>query len=516
MSDETKKGISRRRFLKSAAVGAGAVALAGLGTGESSAALPPKKWDKETDIVVIGAGGAGMMAAIQAKSAGAKVLVCEKAPTVRRSSTNISGGGFSAAGTKAQKAQGITNDAPEKFYADMMKYGEFMSNSTLLKLLTDNAGQVLDWLSDNGMSFMVEPYGGQSINRFHRTKSFTGKEYVDTAWKVFESKKIPIEFGASAQRLFYDPTKQRVVGVELMKDKKKVAVRARRAVIIACGGFTGDAKTFDKLIPAYAGAGVLIGGAGNSGDGIKMAVKDAGGFPTHLQYSATYPMGMEVTPRTGPICRYYYFCPRGAILVNKEGKRFVSEETAPTKITVELAKQTEKSHFMIADSAIWEETFSKYAPEALFALPGWSMNKIQQEIKNEKVLFKADTVKELAAKAKLDAANLEATINAYNGYVKAGEDPIFKRTKKTLAREIIKPPFYAVRMTFWTCLTLGGVRTNEQLQVLDPYDAAVPGLYAAGETVGGIHGAYYMGGCAMAWAFTSGWLAGMNAAKEKA
>ena len=171
---------------------------------------------------------------------------------------------------------------------------------------------------------------------------------------------------------------------------------------------------------------------------------------------------------------------------------------------------------MIADSAIWEETFSKYAPEALFALPGWSMNKIQQEIKNEKVLFKADTVKELAAKAKLDAANLEATINAYNGYVKAGEDPVFKRSKKTLAREIIKPPFYAVRMTFWTCLTLGGVRTNEQLQVLDPYDVAIPGLYAAGETVGGIHGAYYMGGCAMAWAFTSGWLAGKDAAKEKA
>ncbi len=90
------------------------------------------------------------------------------------------------------------------------------------------------------------------------------------------------------------------------------------------------------------------------------------------------------------------------------------------------------------------------------------------------------------------------------------------QSKKTLAREIIKPPFYAVRMTFWTCLTPGGVRTNEKLQVLDPYDAAIPGLYAAGETASGIDVACYMGGCAMAWAFTSGWMAGKNAAKEKA
>jgi fumarate reductase flavoprotein subunit len=83
------------------------------------------------------------------------------------------------------------------------------------------------------------------------------------------------------------------------------------------------------------------------------------------------------------------------------------------------------------------------------------MADIQQAIKNEKVLFEADTVKELAAKAKLDVANLEATANSYNGYVKAGEDPVLKRSKKTLVREIAKPPFYAVRMTFWTCLTLG-------------------------------------------------------------
>ena len=514
-SNESGKGISRRDLIKGAAAGAGALAMVGLGSGTSSAAMPPKKWDREADVVVIGAGGAGIMAALQAQAAGAKVRVYEKAPTVYASSTSISGGGLSAAGTKAQKAQGIV-DSPEKYYADMMKYGEFMSDSVLLKLLTENAATVLDWLSDNGMSFIVEPYGGHSVNRFHRTKSFKGKDFVDTTWRVFQSKKIPIEFDTAAQRLFYDPARQKVVGVEVVKGKKKTAVKARRAVVLACGGFSGDAKTFDRLIPAYAGAGVLIGGAGNSGDGIKMAVKDAGGFPTHLQYSATYPMGIEVAPRSGPICRYYYFYPRGAILVNKEGKRFVSEETPPTKITLELAKQTEKSHFLIADSVIWEETFSKFAPDALFALPGWSMGEIAQEIKNEKVLFRADTVKELAVKAKLDAANLEATVHAYNGYVKAGEDPAFKRSKKTLVREIIKAPFYAVRMTFWTCLTLGGVRTNQKLQVLDPYDAVIPGLYAAGETVGGIHGAFYMGGCAMAWAHTSGYFAGKNAAAEKA
>jgi fumarate reductase flavoprotein subunit len=513
---KSKKELTRRSFIKGAALGAGAVAMAGIGGNEDAHAVPPpKKWDREADVVIIGAGGAGLMAAIQAKEAGAQVLVIEKSPMVFSSSTAINGGLFLAAGTKAQTALGV-KDSPEKFAADLVRYGEGMNNPTLVKIFTENSAAALDWFLDRGMSLNVEPISGNSVNRAHRTKNYIGKDYVDVLWKAFQEKKIPIEFNTSASRLFYDQARKRVVGVEVKKGKKMTALKAKRAVVLASGGYTGDAKMFDRLVPALAGAGVLIGGPGNSGDGIKMAVKDVGAFPAHLQYSSTYPMGMEMGSRKGSVCRYYYFVPGGAILVNKEGKRFASEEYPFTKLTVQVAMQTEKSHFMIVDSVAWAEAFSKYKPSTLFAMPGMSLDQIEQEIKKEKVLFSADTIRELAAKAKLDGANLEVTVASFNGYVKAGEDPVFKRSKKSLAREIGKAPFYAVRMTFWTPLGLGGLTVNDKLQVLDSYEAVVRGLYAAGEVVGGVHGASYLSGSAMGWAHTSGLLVGKYAAAEKA
>lgn len=515
-TENTSKGISRRNLIKGAVAGAGALALTGLGSGNASAAVPPKKWDKEADVVIIGAGGAGLMAGIKAQDAGAKVLVVEKSPTVYASSTSISGGAYAATGTKVQKSLGITDDSPEKFYKDIMKYGEYMNESGLVKLLAENSALALDFLVDNGMPFTIIPFPGHSANRFHFSKNYTGKDYTDFTWKVFQNKNVPIEFNTSVVKIFYDAGKKKVVGVEVAKGRKKVFIKANRAVVLACGGITGSPQMFDRLIPALADKGVLIGGVGNMGDGIKMAARDLGAYSTHLQYSATYPFGMEMAPRSGSVCQYYYFVPRGTILVNKEGKRYANEEMSLTKLTADLAMQTEKSHFMISDSAMWDETMASLPSQAIFSMPGMSMNEIQQEIKNEKVMFKADSIGELAGKAKIDPAGLEATVNAFNGFVKAGADADFKRSKQSLVREFVKPPFYAVRMTLWTPLGLGGVRVNNKLQVLDAYDNFVPGIYAAGETVGGVHGASYLSGCAMAWAHTSGFLAGKYAAAEKA
>ena len=129
--------------------------------------------------------------------------------------------------------------------------------------------------------------------------------------------------------------------------------------------------------------------------------------------------------------------------------------------------------------------------------------------------FRADTIRDLAVKAGINADNFEKTMAAYNDYVDAGKDPEFGRDATFLKRKIEGPPFYAVKMTFSTVLTLGGMKVNDKCQVLDPYGAVIPGLYAAGETVGGVHGAGYLGGCALAWAHTSGYIAGKNAGTEK-
>jgi fumarate reductase flavoprotein subunit len=514
--ENTKKDLSRRGFIKGAAIGAGAIAVTGMaGIQDASAAPVPKKWDKEADVVIIGAGGAGLMAGIEAKAAGAKVLVIDKTPTVFSTSSAISGGQFAAPASKVQKSNGISDDSPDKFYRDMMKYGEYMSEAGLVKLLANNCASVIDFLVDNGLSLIVKQVAGHSINRVHQGKNSIGKDYVDIAWKVFQDRKIPIEFNTAATKLIYDPNKKMVVGIEAVKGRRKLAIRAKRAVVLASGGYTDDAKMFDRLIPALAGQGVLIGGAGNKGEGMKMAVRDVGAFPTHLQYSATYPFGMEMGPRSGSCCMYYYFLPNGAIMVNKEGKRFADEGIGMTKLSVEVSRQTEKANFLIMDSTAWEETMAKHKLFVIFKMPVMSPEEVQQEFKKEKVLIKADSVDMLASKANINAASLAATINKFNEYVKSGNDPEFKRSKKTLAKEIVMPPFYAVKMTLWTCLGLGGIRVNDKLQVTDAYDAVVPGLYAAGEVVGGVFGASYMTGTAMSWAFTSGYLAGKYAADEK-
>ncbi len=513
--EKREKGFGRREFVKGTIIGGSALALAGLDARKVKAAIPPKKWDKQVDVIVVGAGGAGLMAAIQAHMAGADVLVIQKTDDVFTSSTAISGGSFSAAGTRFQREKGI-EDSPAKFYEDMLKYGRYMNDPELLKMLTENAGIVFDWLVDQGLpSVRLEttPGSGHSVLRSYRSNKNTGKDYIDTMYAIVEKRQIPIYFGTEAKRLFAEPDSGRVLGVEASKGGKKIALKARRAVVMATGGFAREVATFDRWVPAFAGAGNLVGGIGDAGDGIKMIAKNAGGLVTHLQYTATYPYGIELESRMGLVCRYWYFLPLGAILVNKVGKRFIDEQTAPTRLTATLAEQPGKVHFLVTHRTAWEETFAKYPPGGVISpsTPG----SIQKEIALGRVLMKADTIRELALKTGMEPEILEKTISAYNGFVDAGKDAEFGTDAKFLKKKIEGLPLYAIKMTFATVLTLGGVSANAKCQVLDPYGTIVKGLYAAGETVGGVHGSAYLSGCAMAWAHTSGYIAGKNAAAEK-
>jgi flavocytochrome c len=510
---EKKKGISRRGFMKSAAIGAGAITLAAFPTSKVEAIPLPKKWDQTVDVLVMGAGGAGMMAAIQAHDTEAKVLVLHKTSTVYSSSTALSGGLFAAAGTRFQKEKGI-QDTPAQYYEDVVKNGTYMNDPVLVKLLTENSVKVFEWLVDNGLPpFRLEHYAGHNILRGHRSNKNSGRDLVDTAFGQIKKRKIPVTFETAGDALYVDPKSGRVLGVRAMKGKKAINIKARKAVVIASGGFTRDTKTFDAWVPAFSKVGTLTGDSANAGDGIKMAAKYAGSFLTHINYTATYPYGLEVEPRNGPVCRYWYFTPIGGILVNKEGKRYINEDIPPTKLTTTLTTQTDKVHYLVAPKGVWDEVFEKY-PKGGVISPS-TPESLEAEFKSGKVLFRADTIRDLAVKAGINSDNFEKTVAAYNGYVDAGKDPEFGRDGKFLKRKIEGPPYYAVKMTFATVLTLGGVKVNDKCQVMDPYDAAIPGLYAAGEAVGGVHGAIYLGGCALAWAYASGYIAGKNAGMEK-
>ena len=280
-----EKKMNRRAFIKTAAVGAVAAGASPMLFKEADAAPVPKKWDRETDIIVIGAGAAGLMAAVQANAAGKKVLVLEKAASAFHSSSTISGGYFAAAGTKAQKAAGI-NDSVEKMYNDLLKFGGFMNYPHLLRLFCENSAEAYDFVYDNKLAFLrVEPTGGHGTPRAHRSKSFTGRDYIEALLKVLQDKKIAIEYNSNVTRLFYDDQKASVVGVEVTSKGKISNIKAITSVILASGGFSGNVKKLDNWIPAYAGTGVVIGGSGSDGEGIMMAVRDVGTPTTHMQYS---------------------------------------------------------------------------------------------------------------------------------------------------------------------------------------------------------------------------------------
>jgi fumarate reductase flavoprotein subunit len=506
MSDNKgTKEITRRGFIKGAAIGAGAISLAGLNVKGVDAAPPPKKWDKEVDVVVVGAGGAGLMAAIEAKDAKASVLVLEKAPTVRLSATNICGGGFSAAGTKIQKEQGI-KDTTDLYYADMMAYGQNQNLPEMVRLVADKSGETFDILTGWGLETKPEYYGGHSVKRFHRNKSGTGKEYMDVLTKVAEKKNVSISLNTRVTGLFVDCATGRVLGVET---EKKTRIKARKAVVLATSGYGGDPSLIDEYMPRLMGS--MTGASPvSTGDGLKMAIK-SGSTVSHIDGAGYYPAGFAESDRRGMFFRWYNFTASGSIIVNKKGMRFADEDTSSTYLTDELAKQPDKLMFTIADQTIWQKTLSITTPCVI----GWTNETFQQEADKGVLITKADTVDALASKAGIDVRNVKDTLAKYNRYVDSGADPDFGRKKEKLILKIEKPPFYSIPAKPIIMLCTGGLRVNTKIQVLDPYHVPITGLYAAGEVACGPLGAYYMGGCNIAWAFVSGRVAGSNAAAEK-
>ena len=507
----TKKlGISRRNFLKSAAVTAGAATI-GCGIKSVEACTLPEKWDRTVDVVVIGAGAAGLMSAVQAHDAGGEVLLIEKSKSVNSSATRLSGGLFSAACTKSQEKEGV-KDSSEDYAKDIMIYGDYMNYPDLVKVWSEKSGEVFEWMCDHGFTeYRLESYPGHRNKRGNRTSSYTGREFVDVLYKVLQEKKINLEFGTGVSRFFYDKESARVVGIEATAGNDKFTVKAKKGVILASGGFSNNTKFIDSWVPSVAGC-MVTGGASNDGSAMMMAVRDLGAPLTHMQYVAAYPWGIPIGGRNGISCRYYYFTDAGGILVNKKGARFLSEQTGVTKITNELPKQEEKCHFLLVDKAMWDETLKKYDIGALFTMPAWTQERVDEEFGKGKVMFTAKTLEDVAKLAGIPPEELANTVTKYNKAVVDKDDAEFGRTN--LPREFKEGPFYMVKMTFWVPIVLGGIRINSDMQVMDAEGKGIKGFYGAGEVVGGVHGTSYNGGNAISWAHTSGYLAGKNVVKQ--
>ncbi len=514
-NQEKKPGITRRNFVKSA----GSLALlSGLATAgivaaskEAQAAIP-KKWNKTTDIIIVGAGGAGLAAAISAAEAGAKVIVLEKAPSALLSSSAICGGGVSAAGTKLQKEQG-QQDSKELFYKEMVKAGGNRNDPELIRIFVDNAADTVDWFYDRGMKFFFRGYPGFSVNRQHSNMDATGREYIDIMNREIAKLKVPVVFDSPVTRLITNSETGEVLGVEALQKGQKVYCKAKKAVVLTTGGYAGTKDMIDRFLIPFKGA-ISSASPTASGDGFLMATK-IGATTTHLGYGAVYGYGMvtDAAKRRGVVHRAYEMAATfGAITVNKDGKRFVREETTPTGVALKLVDQPESTLFVVGDKQMLEGWLKSKMPGVI----GWTHKMVEKESKEQKYFItSADTLDELAKKIGVNGENLKKTVEKYNGYVEAGVDSEFDRAKANLRRKIETGPFYALSGQPVALATTGGLKVDKQLKVLDPYLNPIPRLYAAGEIIGGLHGQQYLGGCGFSSALTFGRLVGGIAAKEK-
>ncbi|MCF0253770.1 MAG: FAD-dependent oxidoreductase [Duodenibacillus sp.] len=514
----TEMNVTRRNLLAAAGLGAAAaVAAPASAAGTPAQALP--KWTMETDVVVLGAGGAGLMAACQVADKGGKVVVFDKSVSPYHSATRMCGGLYTAYGSSIQKRENA-KDSWQEFAHDIIDYGSYMSLREPVELFAKYSGEAFDFLENNGLApHHLEKYAGHSNLRAIRQDSYQGKDYIDVL--VAQIKKRGIEvFGATPlTKIYYDQASNTVLGIQAKNiDTGKVyEVRAKKGVIMCTGGITGTPASLDFWVPSVAGKGVSIGCTANDGSAMRIAVRDVGVPLSHMQYIASYPCGVVVNGRNGPYCRFWYFTNGGGILINKNGKRFINEREGICHITPHLAGNPDGCHYAFMDERVWKETTAKYKIGALFGLPSWNMERVEEELALGQNLWKCATLEELCQKSGINLANLKAQLADWNKSVAAKSDAQCGRPDMASLKPLSEQgPYYMVRMFPWNNLSCGGMRVTSQLEVLGWDLKPVKGLYAAGETVAGVHGAYYCGGNACGFAHTSGYMAGQIIMGRKA
>ncbi len=498
------KTMSRRQFLTTATAGS-VVAVAGSANAAACQSDLPQKWDVEVDVAVLGCGAAGLMAAIQAKDGGASVAIFDKGLSPYHTSTRLNGGCFAACGSRMQKENGV-KDTPEAFAQNISDYGDGMTLMEPTLTYAKNSGAAFDWLQDAGLApGFWQPYNGHVNPRTVRQNTYNGKDYIDVLTKGLEKRGMKIVHNHALIRFFFDTKTNTCLGFECGNSEKTLKVRAKKGVVMATGGITGSAKEVAKWSPVLSNA-VTIGCGSNTGEALRIAVRDLGAPLTHMQYFAEYPYARAIAPGRGPQIRYQYFVENGGMLLSQTGKRFVNEDLAPTQISPFMKRNPGKCMYLLITRDILERTTKKYPFGALFSSPQWDQAKFEEELKRGRVAVEGATIAEAAKKAGIDAAAAEKQVAEWNAMVDAKKDTEFGR--KNFSEKLGKGPYLIAKVDLWVCLSMGGVKVNKSFQVLGYDDQPIKGIYAAGETVGGIHGVNYLGGDACGFAHTSGYVVG--------
>lgn len=476
----------------------------------------PLKWDYETEIVVVGYGGAGAAAAIEAHDNGAAVCILEKA-SVAGGSTAMSGGIIVGAGTSVQRARGIT-DSPEGMYKYFRAAGRGLDDPDMVKVLCENSAPNIEWLIGMGMEFKylyvsgAEEYPEYSSVTPAKPRGHSvggGGTFFRVLKNACDKRNIHCMYQTKLKEIVTFPEGD-VVGIQVESKKQTLHIKAKKAVVLACGGYASNTEmlkqySFDKGYRAK-----YTGSVSHTGDGIRAGQMIGADLRCMGQIGAI-PAVQRPRQKIARIAHTpgdpgYLRSDEGhysIIAVNKKGKRFTNEAGYYNYVAYDMLLPGNLPNYLIFDE--------KVRTAGPMNWPPWSGNK-DKDIE-EGTTQKAATIRELAMKIEVDPYILEETLNNYNVNAAKGVDPEFGKTRDLAP--IKTPPFYAFERIVGMHSTLGGLKINTAAQVINVNGLVIRRLYAAGETTGGTIGLNYpTAGTAIQNAICFSRIAGRNAAME--
>ncbi len=436
------------------------------------------------DVVVI---GAGFNAAIAAKRAGASVLLLEK-HAFSGGNSMLAAGGYNAVGTKQQKAKGIV-DTTEAYVEDTLKGGRGKNDRALVEILAKESASGVEWLESMGADLSeVKRSGGARVDRTHRPTGgeTVGPHIVKTLRAQAEKDGVPARLNSRVVKLIIDENHK--VGGVVVEGKHSGLYRVNaKAVVLATGGFGQNKEMVAFYRPTFKGM-TSSNNVTSTGDGVKMAL-ESGASMTDIDWIQAHPtVGKGSRILISETVRGV-----GAVMVNEKGARFVNELTTRDRASDAILKQPGRHAWLVFDADLYAKA------------------KMVRGYDHLGMLKKGNTVEELAQASGMDPKVLEKTLSDYNAYRAKGHDDAFGRPDMPLA--VAKAPFYAVEVAPGIHHTMGGVAITTESEVLDIQSRPMPGLYAAGEVTGGVHGFNRLGGNAVADTVVFGRRAGEHAAK---
>ena len=538
-------GVSTATITSNAIKEAAAAAITAAGlkpedfqTAVENNAEPAEDSTVDTDIVIVGAGGAGMTAALTATSEGKSVVIVESQPVVGGNSVRATGGmnagktvyqdenefGESAGVEKTLKtaaekyadnetitalAKTVSEqwaayqanptgyfDSVELMELDTMIGGKGINDPALVETLCSNSADAIDWLDEHGITLhSVSSFGGASVKRIHRPVDAEGKTLSVGSYMIplleenCQKAGVQMMLNTTATEILTDDNGA-AVGIKATGASGETVTVSAKAVVLTTGGFGANLDMVVEYKPELKGF-MTTNAPGILGQGIKMA-QAIGADTVDMDQIQIHP---TVEANTAALITEG-LRGDGAVLINAEGKRFIDEVGTRDVVSAAEIAQTGSYSWLVVDQAMVDAS-----------------SVIQGYIKKGYTVT-GETYEELGKAMGVDEAAFAETMNTWNGYVEAKNDPDFGRT--SFANKLDTAPYYAIKVTAGVHHTMGGLKINTNTEVLNENGEVIPGLFAAGEVTGGVHGANRLGGNAVADFTVFGRIAGAAASKYAA